>query len=79
MTPQGPASDPLSELRQLYTVTKTSSKNDNTTFELHAVTAVGPTVKLMSGLNEMPQALYVERVIEDHLGIEDDPTANQRV
>lgn len=67
----------LGDLRQLYTVTKT--KNDNTTYELHAITAVGPTVKLMSGLTEVQQALYVERVVEDHLGIEDDPTANQRI
>lgn len=67
----------LSDLRQLYTVTKTSSKSADT-YELHAITAVGPTVELMSGLTEMQQALYVERTIEDHLGIEDDPAANQR-
>jgi predicted Zn finger-like uncharacterized protein len=67
----------LFDLRQLYTVTKTRSKGADT-YELHAITSVGPTVKLMTDLTEVQQALYIERTIEDHLGIEDDSTANQR-
>jgi hypothetical protein len=66
----------VSDLRQLYTVTKARSKG-GTTYEVHALAAVGPTVKLVSGLRDMQQAVYIERTLEDHLRIEDDPTANQ--
>lgn len=67
---------PLHELRQLFTVTKKGSKGDPT-YEVHATTTVGPTVKLVTGLKDMQQAAFLEATIEDHLGIEDDPALNQ--
>lgn len=67
----------VSDLLQLYTVTKTGSKGSKT-HELHALPSFGPTIKLMSGLTDMQQAVYVERTVEDHLRIEDDPSANQQ-
>lgn len=41
------------------------------TYELHAVTADGRQRKLLSGLSEPEQALYVEQELERHLGIDD--------
>lgn len=67
----------LSDLRQLYTVTKARSKGAST-YEVHALAAMGPTIKLVSGLSDAQQAVYIERTLEDHLRIEDDPTANQQ-
>lgn len=41
------------------------------TYQLHAIDTAGRKQKLLSGMSEADQALYIEQVIEDRLGIED--------
>jgi hypothetical protein len=50
---------------------------NNTTYELHAVLKKGRHLKLLSGLDSSEHALFVEREIEEHLGIEDVPVRGE--
>lgn len=47
------------------------------TYRLHAVTTDGRNLKLLSGLSDEEQALYIEQQLEDHLGIADRPVADE--
>lgn len=51
--------------------------SSQTTYELHAVVGDGQKKKLLSGLHETDQALYIEQQLEDHLGIEDRPVGGE--
>jgi len=63
---------PTDELRQLYTEQVVSSgKSQTVRYNVHAIVAVGPTLSIVSKLEEQAQALYIEKEIERHLGIED--------
>lgn len=67
------------EIDQLYTKRHvTHGKNStNVTFELHAVLNDRRHVKLVSGLEDSAQALYLEQELETFLGIEDRPVAGE--
>lgn len=67
------------ELDQLYTKRNVSHGRDSTSvsFELHAVLNDRRHVKLMEGLEDSAQALYLEQELEDFLGIEDRPVAGE--
>ncbi|MBK8939554.1 MAG: hypothetical protein IPM79_18530 [Polyangiaceae bacterium] len=65
---------PASDIRQLYTEQQVSSKGA-LTYDLNAVVARGPVVKLAKGLESSQQALAIERLVEEHLGIVDQPVA----
>jgi len=68
---------PIKELDQVYCKEKQhrSRNGSHTTFEVHAIQRgpkpEGGSLKLLSGLLEAEQALYIEQAIEKHLGIED--------
>lgn len=66
---------PTPSLRQLYVRSKTSrTKNGTrTSFKVCAENADRAEVVLVAGLTDRAQADYLEWVIEDHLGIENDP------
>jgi hypothetical protein len=66
----------LSDLRQLFTIESTGNKGARS-YELHAIVSNGPTVTLAKGLTDSRQALYLERTIEDHVGIEDQPVVGE--
>jgi predicted Zn finger-like uncharacterized protein len=66
----------LSDLRQLFTVEIAGNKGVRT-YELHAVVRNGPTVTIATGLSDTRQALFLERTIEDHVGIVDQPVAGE--
>jgi hypothetical protein len=64
---------PTDEIRQLYTERLISSgKSKKETFTIHAIVASGPTIPVVSRLDEITQALYIEKEIERNLGIEDE-------
>jgi hypothetical protein len=67
------------EIDQLYSK-RTVSHNKNSTsvtFELHAVLNDRRHVKLLDGLEDSAQALYLEQELESFLGIEDRPVAGE--
>jgi hypothetical protein len=70
---------PGRQLTQLYGEEVTSrGKNSVTiTYDLHAVDREGRKVKLLSGLTEKDQVLYLEQTLERRLGIEDAPVAGE--
>ena len=49
----------------------------NTTYELHAATRDGKSIKLLSGLDTSEQALYIEQEIEQFLKIPDQPVRGE--
>jgi len=64
---------PTDEIRQLYTERLVSGgKSKKETFTIHAIVASGPTIPVVSRLDEITQALYIEKEVERHLGIEDE-------
>jgi hypothetical protein len=63
---------PTDELLQLYTEEHTGSKGSKS-YALVAAVRSGPAIKLVEGLENRQQALYIERAIENHLGIPDAP------
>lgn len=64
-----------SDLKQLYTKEKVSSSRNGTTvtYELHAVLNNGTNTKLLSGLENSEQGLYIEQEIEKYLNIKNTP------
>jgi|LNFM01.1.fsa_nt_gb hypothetical protein len=60
----------ITDLRQLFTVQNVGNKGARS-YELHAIVSNGPTVSIAKGLTDERQALFLERTIEDHLGIVD--------
>ena len=61
------------EVEQLYCQSKFhNSKNGGRyTYEVHAVLLDGTKQKLVSGLDDPDQAIFIEQQLEDHLRIED--------
>lgn len=61
------------DLKQLYCQRRVRSSRNGTseTYELHAQLANGTQLKLLSGLEEAQDALYLEQQIEKYLGIRD--------
>jgi hypothetical protein len=45
--------------------------------KVHAMMLDGSRVDLISGIEEVNQALYLERILEKHLGIEDRPVRDE--
>jgi hypothetical protein len=63
------------ELTQLYGVenSRTSKGSTTYTYDLLALDREGRTIKLISGLTDKDQVLYLEQTLERRLGIEDAP------
>ena len=63
----------VSNLKQLYVKEKHMQYNrtTSTTYEVHAITHNGRTIRLVRGLETSEQAFYVEQEIEKYVGIED--------
>jgi len=66
-------------IKQLFVRSKTSHSENgtSTTYELHAVTQANGREKLLTGLQEQDQALFLEQEIERHLRIEDTPVRGE--
>lgn len=47
------------------------------TYELHAILRNKQRIKLLSGISEIEKVLFLERLIEDHLGIVDRPVLGE--
>ncbi len=63
------------ELKQLYSLERvghTKKGGRNYSYELHAETKSGRDIKLLSGLENMEQVLYIEQEIEKYLRIKDE-------
>jgi hypothetical protein len=70
---------PTRHLSQLF-VKERARRRDNTTsysYDLLAIKRDGSRLKLLKGLDEVEQALYLEQEIEEHLGIRDRPVAGE--
>lgn len=68
------------DLEQLYCTRhyhQSSEGGSSTTFRLNAVLHSGKKVKLLSGLSDPDQVLYIEQEIENHLRIEDRPVPGE--
>ncbi len=68
------------DLAQVYVKEKVSRRSDGTsssTYDVLAVTRGGKGLKLLSGLTDLDQGLFVEQEIERRLGIEDRPVAGE--
>ena len=63
------------QFTQLYGVENVSTNKgrETTTYDLMALERSGRTVKLLSGLTDKDQVLYLEQTLERRLGIEDAP------
>jgi hypothetical protein len=70
---------PTSSLDQLYARKRVSHSKNGTTvrFELHAVLKDGKNKKLLKGLDEIEQALWLEQELEAVLGIRDRAVAGE--
>jgi hypothetical protein len=70
---------PISQLKQLYSksVIKKSSESSSTIFELHCITRDGHTQKLLSNLDSVETALFLEQQIERWLRIDDQPVPGE--
>jgi hypothetical protein len=68
-----------SHINQLYCKEKVSHRRRSTslTYEVHAVTSANTTEKLIAGLNEPEEALFLEQEIERFLGIKDRPVPGE--
>lgn len=70
---------PRGEVQQLY-VERTSSRSENSTsdyYHVNAVTTSGSKVRLLTHVGGADEAAYFEQVIEDRLGIRDEPVAGE--
>ena len=69
------------ELDQLYCTEHISrsgnSTSSSTSYRVNVATRDGKKIKLLSGLSDADQALYIEQKIEEHLGIEDRPVGGE--
>ena len=70
---------PVSNIKQLYVTEKLSRGRHgaSTTYEVRVVTNSGRNIKLVGGLDNREQALYLEQKIEDYLDIEDQHVPGQ--
>ncbi len=75
----GPPPIPVGDLEQIYVERKVSHNKKGTTvlFQVMAVTRNHTGRKLVTGLTELGQALYLEQEIERVLGIRDRPVAGE--
>lgn len=66
-------------IRQLFSKRRISHGRNSTTitYELHAVTGDGKHEKLVSGLDEEEQALFLEQEVERYLRIKDQPVRGE--
>ena len=67
------------DIKQLYCTEKITHNDNSTTsrYHVHVLLRDGRDLKLLSGLTELQEALYLEHKIETHLGIEDEPVAGE--
>lgn len=70
---------PVRDLEQIYIERKVSHNDSGTsvTFQLMAVTRTHTGQKLVGGLSELGQALYLEQEVERVLGVRDRPVAGE--
>lgn len=54
-----------------------SRSGGSATYEIHAITHSGRTIKPVSGLESSEQALFIEQEIEKHLNIKDTPVKGE--
>lgn len=69
-----PGNGTVDGIRQLYSkerVHRGKHGRRGYSYELHAITDTGDERKLVSRLEEAPQALWLEQMFEEHLGIRD--------
>jgi hypothetical protein len=70
---------PGRQFTQLYgeETAKTNKGSTTYTYDLIALDREGRKIKLLSGLTEKDQVLYLEQTLERRLGIEDEPVAGE--
>lgn len=67
-------------IEQLFCIEYESYRQNNVPqyrFAVHAVTREGGKMKLITGMEQAEQALYLEQLLEKHLGIEDKPVRGE--
>jgi len=68
-----------SDIEQVFCTEKltSSESQESRTYRVNAMLVSGRKVELMSDLTEADQALYIEQILEDHLGIVDRPVGGE--
>ena len=70
----------VSQIRQLYCTEYVAYKQNNQPqyrFKVHAMMLDGTRLDLIPGIEDASQALYLEQILEKHLGIEDRPVQDE--
>ena len=67
------------DLKQLYVKEKVSRSNNSSShsYEVRAVTNSGKNIKILGGLEDQEQALFIEQEIEKHLKIKNAPVRGE--
>ena len=70
---------PAADLVQLYSEERLSRSNTGTrvTYQLSAISTQDKKIKLLRGLNSPDEARYLEKAIEEQLGIKDRPVEGE--
>lgn len=69
----------VDDIEQLYTTEKVTRNNNTTSvsYTVNVLTKMGKKVKLVSGLDEKEQGIFIEKKIEEILGIKDEKVAGE--
>lgn len=70
----------IDDIKQLYTTEKISNNSNNGTsvsYTVNIVTGMGKKLKLVSGLQNKEQGIFIEKKIEEVLGIFDEEVAGE--
>ncbi|HKK17661.1 MAG TPA: hypothetical protein VJ952_03185 [Opitutales bacterium] len=70
---------PIDDIKQLYTTEKISNNKNGTSmsYTVNILTPAGKQLKLLSGLQAKEQGIFIEKKIEEVLGIEDQKVAGE--
>ncbi|MBT5229924.1 MAG: hypothetical protein HOM11_06560 [Methylococcales bacterium] len=70
---------PVNDLKQLYVKEKVRHNKNGTSvsYELHAILQSGKNKKLVTGLSDDTQALFIEQAIEQYLDIQNQPVKGE--
>ena len=70
---------PTQNIEQLYCQKKFTQTNENQScwYSVHAVLKGGRQVPLLTGLQDRERALFIEQIVEEYLGLEDQPVGGE--
>ena len=69
----------VDDVKQLYTTEKITSNKNGTSvsYTVNIMTSMGKQLKLVSGLQSKDQGIFIEKKIEEVLGLADEPVSGE--